>query len=86
VREVLAAMRSARGTPSARGAAEAAHRALAELRARPWHVALGAIVVGLIAGPRAPVAALVAAVLLPFSPRAVPHASSSSPRCWPARS
>jgi competence protein ComEC len=51
---------------SARGAAVAARRALAELRARPWHVALGAVVVGLIAGPRAPFAILVAAVLVPL--------------------
>jgi competence protein ComEC len=50
----------------ARGAAVAARRALAELRARPWHVALGAVVVGLIAGPRAPFAILVAAVLVPL--------------------
>jgi competence protein ComEC len=49
-----------------RGAAIAARRALAELRARPWHSALGAAVVGLIAGPRAPFAVLVAVVLVPL--------------------
>jgi competence protein ComEC len=37
---------------------------VAELRARPWHVALAAAVVGLIAGPRAPVAVLVAAAVV----------------------
>jgi competence protein ComEC len=47
-------------------AAVTATRALGELRARPWHVALGAVVVGLLAGPRAPVAILVAAVVLPL--------------------
>jgi competence protein ComEC len=47
------------------GAASAARRALAELRARPWHVAVSAVVVGLIAGPRAPVTVLAAAVLVP---------------------
>jgi competence protein ComEC len=51
--------------PAARAAADAAHRALADVRARPWHVALGAVVVGMLAGPRAPVALLVVAVLLP---------------------
>jgi competence protein ComEC len=49
-----------------RGAVFAARRALAELRARPWHLALGAVVVGLIAGPRAPFAVLVAVVLVPL--------------------
>ncbi|MEN3283611.1 MAG: competence protein ComEC [Solirubrobacteraceae bacterium] len=51
---------------SVRRAAVAARRALAELRARPWHVSLGAVVVGLIAGPREPFAVLVAAVLVPL--------------------
>jgi competence protein ComEC len=45
--------------------AGAARRALEELRARPWHVAMGAVVVGLVAGPRAPVAVLLAAFLMP---------------------
>jgi competence protein ComEC len=52
-------------TGSVRTAAGAARRALEELRARPWHVAMGAVVVGLIAGPRAPVAVLLAAVVAP---------------------
>jgi competence protein ComEC len=38
---------------------------VAELRARPWHVALGALVVGLAAGPRIPVVVVVVAVVLP---------------------
>jgi competence protein ComEC len=42
-----------------------ASRVLEELRARPWHVGLGAVVVGVVAGPRAPVAVLVAAVVVP---------------------
>jgi competence protein ComEC len=45
--------------------ARAARRVLDELRARPWYVALGAVVVGLIAGSRAPVAVLVAAFVVP---------------------
>jgi competence protein ComEC len=52
-------------TGSVRTSAGAARRALEELRARPWHVAMGAVVVGLIAGPRAPVAVLLAAVVAP---------------------
>jgi competence protein ComEC len=48
-----------------RAASATARRALAELRARPWHVALGAVVVGLAAGPRAPAAILVAAAIVP---------------------
>jgi len=40
-------------------------RALEALRARPWHVGLGAVVVGLVAGPRAPTVVLLAAVLVP---------------------
>jgi competence protein ComEC len=43
----------------------AARRVLDELRARPWHVAVGAVVAGLIAAPRAPVAILVAAFVVP---------------------
>jgi competence protein ComEC len=43
----------------------AARRALEELRARPWHVAVGVVVAGLIAGPRAPAAVLVAALVVP---------------------
>jgi competence protein ComEC len=50
----------------ARAASAAAVRALAELRARPWHVALSAVVVGLVAGPRAPAAILVALVIVPL--------------------
>jgi competence protein ComEC len=52
-------------TGSVRGVTGAAGRALEELRARPWHVAVGVVVVALIAGPRAPVAVLVAAFLVP---------------------
>ena len=48
-----------------RRAGSTAGRVIEELRARPWHVGLGAVVVGLLAGPRAPVAVLVAAVLVP---------------------
>jgi competence protein ComEC len=51
-------------TGSVRGVTGAAGRALEELRARPWHVAVGVVVVALIAGPRAPVAVLVAAFLV----------------------
>jgi competence protein ComEC len=51
---------------AARRTAVALRRALVELRARPWHVALGVIVVGLIAGPRVPAAIVVAAVLVPL--------------------
>jgi hypothetical protein len=40
--------------------------AIDELRARPWHTALGAAVVGLIAGPLAPVAVLGAAAVVPL--------------------
>ena len=39
---------------------------MAGLRARPWHVALAAAVVGLVAGPRAPVAVLAAAAVVPL--------------------
>jgi len=35
---------------------------LAEVRARPWHVGMAALVVGLVAGPRAPLVVLVAAI------------------------
>jgi competence protein ComEC len=52
-------------TDSVRGVTGAAQRVLEELRARPWHVAVGVVVVGLIAGPRATVAVLVAAFLVP---------------------
>jgi competence protein ComEC len=52
-------------TGSVRGVTGAAGRVLEELRARPWHVAVGVVVVALIAGPRAPVAVLVAAFLVP---------------------
>jgi competence protein ComEC len=54
------------GLHGLRGATPAMHRALAETRARPWHLALGAFLAGLVAGPRAPVAVLVAAVVLPL--------------------
>jgi competence protein ComEC len=47
-------------------AAAALRRALDELRARPWHVGVGALVVGLIAGPRAPAVVLLAAVVVPL--------------------
>jgi len=40
--------------------------AVHELRARPWHVGTGAVVVGLLAGPRAPILVLVAALALPL--------------------
>jgi competence protein ComEC len=39
--------------------------AVAELRARPWHVATAAVVAGLLAGPRAPLAVLLAACVAP---------------------
>jgi competence protein ComEC len=42
-----------------------ARAALIGIRARPWHVALAALVIGLVAGPQAPAAILVAAVVLP---------------------
>jgi competence protein ComEC len=42
-----------------------ARRLLAELRARPWHVGTAAVVAGLLAGPRAPVAVLLAASAAP---------------------
>jgi competence protein ComEC len=48
-----------------RRAASAVGRALEELRARPWHVGLGAVVIGLVAGARAPAVVLLAAVLVP---------------------
>jgi competence protein ComEC len=38
---------------------------LAEVRARPWHVGLAAVVIGLAAGPRAPLAVVVAALAVP---------------------
>jgi competence protein ComEC len=37
---------------------------LAELRARPWHVGMATFVVGLVAGPRAPLVVLVAAIAI----------------------
>jgi competence protein ComEC len=37
---------------------------LDQVRARPWHVGMGAFVIGLVAGPRAPLAVLVAVVVL----------------------
>ena len=39
--------------------------AVAELRARPWHVGTAAVVAGLLAGPRAPLAVLLAACAAP---------------------
>jgi competence protein ComEC len=51
---------------AAQRAAVALRRALVEVRARPWHVGLGAIVVGLIAGPSVPAAIVFAAVLVPL--------------------
>ncbi|HEX7298997.1 MAG TPA: DNA internalization-related competence protein ComEC/Rec2 [Solirubrobacteraceae bacterium] len=51
-----------------------AHAILAEVRARPWHGALGALVIGLVAGPRLPVVVVVAAVVLPaLGARAAPR-------------
>jgi competence protein ComEC len=38
---------------------------VAELRARPWHVGTAAVVAGLLAGPRAPLAVLLAACAAP---------------------
>jgi competence protein ComEC len=42
-----------------------ARRLVVELRARPWHVGTAAVVAGLLAGPRAPVAVLLAACAAP---------------------
>jgi competence protein ComEC len=42
-----------------------ARRVVAELRARPWHVGTAAVVAGLLAGPRAPLAVLLAACAAP---------------------
>jgi competence protein ComEC len=53
-------------TGPVRTVAGAARRGLDELRARPWHVAVAAVVVGLITGPRAQVAVLVAAFVVLF--------------------
>jgi competence protein ComEC len=39
---------------------------VAGLRARPWHTGLAAIVVGLVAGPRLPIAVVVAALAVPM--------------------
>jgi competence protein ComEC len=39
---------------------------VSEMRARPWHMGLAALVVGLAAGPRVPVAVVVAAAVLPL--------------------
>ena len=39
---------------------------LARLRARPWHVGMAAFVMGLVAGPRAPLAVLGAALVTPL--------------------
>jgi competence protein ComEC len=36
-----------------------------EMRARPWHTGLAAVVVGLVAGPRVPIAVLIAALAVP---------------------
>ena len=42
-----------------------ARRLGAELRARPWHVGTAALIAGLLVGPRAPLAVLVAACAVP---------------------
>src|SRR3954466_9816643 len=52
---------------------EAAALALAEMRARPLHMGLGAVVAGLLAGPRAPVAVLAGVLACPaLTRRALP--------------
>jgi competence protein ComEC len=38
---------------------------VAEVRARPWHAGLAAVVIGLVTGPRLPIAVVVAALALP---------------------
>src|SRR5690349_9511215 len=43
--------------------------ALAEVRARPLHMGLGAIVAGLLAGPRAPLAVLAGLIVCPLLAR-----------------
>jgi competence protein ComEC len=47
------------------GARRRAAAVASELRARPWHVSTAALVIGLLAGPRAPLVVLVAALALP---------------------
>src|SRR4051812_50100207 len=43
--------------------------ALAEIRARPLHMGLGALVAGLLAGPRAPAAVLAGVLVCPLLTR-----------------
>src|SRR3954470_8365481 len=43
--------------------------ALAEMRARPLHMGLGALVAGLLAGPRAPAVVLAGALVCPLLTR-----------------
>jgi competence protein ComEC len=62
----VAALASARGRVACTLAT-----ACVEVRARPLHLALGAFVVGLLAGPRAPVAVLACLLLCPLVARAV---------------
>jgi competence protein ComEC len=55
----------ARAAPPVAALRARAAAAVAECRARPWHVGTAAVVAGLLAGPRAPFAALLAAVVAP---------------------
>jgi competence protein ComEC len=53
------------GAESASAARSRVHAALRELRARPWHTVIAALVAGLLLGPRAPVAVPLAALAAP---------------------
>jgi competence protein ComEC len=53
---------------------EAAALALVEIRARPVHMGLGAVVAGLLAGPRAPAAVLAGVLACPLLTRRAPTA------------
>src|SRR3954469_25416683 len=70
----MSGLRAAAGTSRATVAL-----AVAEMRARPLHMGLGALVAGLLAGPRAPAAVLAGVLVCPLLTRRAPPAPALVP-------